>query len=513
MPQVQQDPTLSTVVTNGGTDLFSYPNVIPPSILELQTDPSQPLPAGTDSAANLLAPDLSVALQLKNFPSNVYDVTPTSLLTHFMQALLGAPGAGQLRNRQMIARLQQAVTSTHFYDLDSFYGALFGAQRGPSSALPTNPATGNTMDPYTELASPDGWDEIEAIDALFRERIIALAQAITLGATPAGMQAIGEAITGGPCQVYETFRLIPNPLQPPETGNTWETDLTEFVTWDLIPAGQTWAEMEGSLAFPGLMGNGAINEVVIRPRKTYATSQADLVAQGSEMYGILSVAEVLRPAAALVSVDNGANGIVHAVPVSAAWSDSEYCEVSHLVTPTDSSDPDYAAAQAAYQAGGAIVGATWSQPRPPFTRSEGSQYSYVADVSAVTGQGVTGDDPNSGVVINGQDFETVFFPAQGLPPGGGVNPGGPVMPATGPGVNPGGPNVPGVNPGGTNQPIPFPGGVNPGGPAIPAGKYVKYTPPKAIEPPGKAATARTSSGVTVKSAPYSGQRVPVTRAT
>lgn len=513
MPQVQQDPTLTTVVTNGGTDLFSYPNVIPPSILALQADPSQPLPAGTDSATNLLAPDLSIALQLKNFPSNVYDVTPTSLLVHFMSALLGAPGAGQLRNRQMIARLQQAVTSTHFYDLDSFYGALFGAQRGPSGALPDNPVTGQTVDPYNDLASPDGWDEIEAIDALFRERIIALAQAITLGATPAGMRAIGEAITGGPCQVYETFRLIPNPLDPPTTASSWETDLTLYVTWDLIPSGTTWAQMQGSSAFPGLMGNGATNEVVIRPRKTYTTSQADLVAQGSENYGILSVAEVLRPASSLVSVDDGANGIVHAVLVSAAWSESEFCEVSHLVTPTDPADPDYAMAQAAYQAGGAAIGSTWPQPRPPFSRSEGSQYSYTADVSVVTGQGVTGDDPNAGTVINGQDFETVFFPA----PGGGANPGGPAALTAGPvtqaGVNPGGPNVPGVNPGGVNQPIPAPPGVNPGGPVQPAGKYVKYAPPKAIQPAGKAATARTSSAVAVKAAPYSGQRMPVVRAT
>jgi hypothetical protein len=479
MPQVQTDPTLTQVVTNGGTDLFSYPNVAQPSVLGLQTDLTQPLPAGTTSDTQLLAPDLHVDAQLQNFPSNVYDTSPTSLLTHFMQALLGAPGAGQLRNRQMVARLQQAVSSTHFYDLDSFYGALFGAQRGPSGALPTNPATGLAVNPYTELASPDGWDQIEAIDAQFRERIIALAKAITLGATVPGMIAIGEAVTGVPCQVYETFRLIPDPGSPPTVPNDWGSLEATYGIWGDIPANFQWKQMENGPLYPGLLGNGATNEVVIRPRKTYDGTEAGLIEQGSDMYGILSVAEVLRPAASLVSVDTGAHGILTEVPVSAAWSDSQNCEIAHLVTPPDSTDPDYAAAQAAYQLGGVPVPGTWMQPRPPLSRSEGGQYSYVADVSTVTAQGVTGDNPNSVVVTDGTDFQTVIFPP-GVIEGTILSPTGPVSPLAPP-------------------------------PTI--GKVVKYTPPKAIMPAGKAATARTSSGVAVKAAPYSGPRVPIARAT
>lgn len=94
MPQVQSDPALNQIITNGGEDLFSYPNVAQPSILDLQTDSTQPLPPGTGSDSQLLVPDLHVDVQLKNFPGNVYDVSPTSLLTHFMRALLGAPEQG-----------------------------------------------------------------------------------------------------------------------------------------------------------------------------------------------------------------------------------------------------------------------------------------------------------------------------------------------------------------------------------------------------------------------------------
>jgi len=454
MPQVLADPgQTSGIILNGGTDLFAYPNTQAASILSLQTDPTAPLPPGTSTAVNLQRRDVSVIDQLKNFPPTVYDLAPTSLLVHFMQALLGAAGTGQLRQRQMVSRLQQAITSTRFYDLDSFYGALFGSTRGPSGSLPVNPATGQPVNPYTELASPDGWDEIEAADAIFRERVIALARAITLGATAPGMQALAEAITGVPCQVYEMWRLITNPLAPAPGFSTWAQVMGEFGTWSAT-TGQTWQDMEGVVTYAGLLGNGAMNEVVIRPRQTYSSSVADQARQGSDMYGILSVVEVLKPAASIISVDMSGPGIVTRVPVSAAWSDSEYWELTQLVTP-DAGDPAYAAALAAYQKGGQPPGGTFQTPQPPLSRSQGSQYSYAADVTTVTAQAVTGDDPNAAVVTDGTDWQTVVFPP---------------------------------------------------------GQRVTYLPQRAIMPAAQAASARTSSPVTVKAAPYSGSRVPVMRA-
>lgn len=455
MPQVLADPgQTSGIILNGGTDLFSFPATQAVPILSLQTDPTAPLPPGTSTAVNLLTPPLPVADQLKNFPPMVYDLAPSSLLVHFMQALLGAAGTGQLRQRQMVSRLQQAITSTRFYDLDSFYGALFGATRGPSGSLPVNPATGLPVNPYAELASPDGWDEIEAIDAVFRERVIALARAITLGATAPGMQALAEAITGVPCQVYEMWRLVTNPLAPAPGYSTWDQVMSEFVTWSQIPAGQTWQDMEGIVTYSGLLGNGAMNEVVIRPRRTYSTSSADQAQMGSDMHGILSVAEVLKPASSIISVDMSGPGIVTRVPVSAAWSGSEYWELTQLVTP-DPSDPAYAAALAAYQKGAQPPGGTFQTPQPPLSRSRGSQYSYAGDVTTVTAQAVLGADPGDVTVTDGTDWQTVVFSGS---------------------------------------------------------QKIAYLPAKAIMPASQAATARTSSPVTVKSAPYSGPRVPIVRA-
>jgi hypothetical protein len=464
MPQVVTDPGFSTgIITNGGEDLFSFPNAQQPSVLALQAPASQPLPAGTATATNLLNPDLQIAAQLKNFPPNVYDLTPSSVLMHFMQALLGNAGTGQLRRRQMIARLQQAITSTHFYDLDSFYGALFGAQRGPSGSLPVNPATGLPVSPYTDLASADGWDEIEAIDATFRERIIALAKAITLGATVPGLQALAEAVSGVPCQVYEVWRLLDNALGPTPGYNTWGNVMADFPHWSNIPATETWQQMQGTVSYSG-MGISAPNEIVIQPRKHYTSSVTDQQQKGSDQFGILSVVEVLKPAASLVTVDVNGPGIVTEVPIAAAWADSDYWEIDHLVTPLSQSDPAYAAALSAYQAGGAAPGTTFPVPRPPLSRSQGSQYSYAADVTTVTAQASTGPDPNTPVITDGQDFQTVLFP------------------------------VPDADKD-----------------RIIGRDIIQYLPSQAVLPPQRAATARTSSPVAVKCAPWSGPRVPVKR--
>ncbi|MCW2930045.1 MAG: hypothetical protein JWM19_1007 [Actinomycetia bacterium] len=453
MPQVLSDPQFTSVITNGGTDLFSYPAVAHPSVLGLQTPATQPLPPGTASATNLLNPDLQVAAQLRNFPPGVYDLSPSSLLVHFMSALLGGGGTGQLRKRQMVARLQQAVTSTQFYDLDSLYGALFGAQRGPSGALPVDPGTGVAFNPYGALASPDAWDEVQAIDARYRERVIQLARAITLGGTVPGMQALGEAISGAPCQVYEVWRLLDNAQGPLPGYQTWEQVMTSFPQWSSFPASQAWQGVEGIVSFAGLLGSGAPNEIVVAPRKSYAGDVAGLAERGADMFGIVSVAEVLKPAATLVSVDASGMAVMSPVPISAAWADSENWEVIQLVTPSSPSDPAYAAIASSYQGTNAaeLPTGTYATPVPPLSRSAGSQYSYAADVTAVTARAVTGSSPNGAVVTSGQDFETVFF----------------------------------------------------------AGKPVQYLPAQAVMPAQQAATARTASPVTVKSAPYSGPRVPV----
>jgi hypothetical protein len=447
MPAIISDSSLSPGIINQDQSLFDYPDTPQPSILNFQASATQPLPGGTAVATNLLSPDLVLAQRLVNFPSEVFDLSPGSAIIHFMQAMLGDSGVGQLRKRQLLARLQGAVTSTNFYDLDSFYGALFGALRGPDGSLPANPATGTTVSPYSDLASPDAWDDIYSIDATFRERIIALASAIAMGGTVPGLQAVAEALTGVPCSVIEVWKLIDSQGSQTAPSVLWSQLQAQYHNWgQLGGSGQTWQQVEGILIYGG-MGINARNEVMIQPRTQYGTDVASLRQQAADQFGVLRVEEVLKPAFSLVSV-NYAPALVN-IPTSihSVWADSDYWEIVTHVTPASAQDPAYAPALASYQSGGTLAGATFAQPVPPFSQSQGTQYSYVSDVTTAWAQAGPLDNPT-----DLRDFETVAFPS---------------------------------------------------------GPDIQYLPAKAVMQPDKAASARTASAVAVKAAPYSGPRVMV----
>lgn len=448
MPQVLTG-TVNQVVSNGGTDLFSYPAVQQGSVLGLQVPSTQPLPPGTATAVNLISPPLQAAAQLASFPANVYDTSPTSLLYHFMQALLGDAGTGQLLKRNLVSRLQQAITSTRFYDLDSFYGALFGAQRGPSGAVPVNPATGQPVSPYTELASPDGWDEIEAADAVFRERIIQLGKAITLGGTMPGMIALAEAVTGVTCQAWEAWRL--GAAGGPGTV-TWQGVTSAYATWSATVA-QTWGSLDGYV--PDINVNGVPSAVVVEPRKRYGSTAEGAAEKGSDMFGVLSVTEVLRPAASIVSFTDGITTMVP-LTIAGAWADSENWELTHAVTPPDASSPAYASVAGSYQGvnSGQLPPGSYVQPRPPLSRSGSGQYSYAREVTSVASRAVQGWHPGTAQVTDGQNYQSVVFPSRNV---------------------------------------------------------TRYQPSQGVMTPGRAESARAASGVAVKAAPYSGPRVPVAR--
>src|SRR5690242_8459212 len=183
-----------TGIVTQSPSLFDQQATVSTTLLQLQTVISNPMVAGLPTATGMILPDVATYDRLAHFPEDLYDLRPESHLVRFLKALLGEGGVGQLRKRYLLAQLEQSLDSTHFYDLDRFYGALFGARRGVLGALP--------IDPMQDVATPDGWDEIYALDAVFRDRVIKLAKAITLGGTPMGMQALAEALTGVECDVY-----------------------------------------------------------------------------------------------------------------------------------------------------------------------------------------------------------------------------------------------------------------------------------------------------------------------
>lgn len=458
MPAVVTDPSLQPGIVNQNTSIFDYPDTPVPSVMALQGSPSQPLADRTATATGLLLPDLLLEQRLANFPEEVWTVTPDSYIYRFMAALLGPAGAGQLRQRQQMARLQSAVEGTHFFDLDAFYGALFSAQRSNDAALPQNPSTQIMFNPYQDLATQDGWDDILALDAIYRERVIQLARAISLGGTVPGLQAIAEAIVRVPCAVYETWRLVDYQGPQPGLGNTWGAVQSANPLWSSFGS-VTWAQVTGTSSFGGL-GINARCEVVIQPQRSYAGDLASQQQAASDAAGIMAVTDVLAPASSIITVDT--SGALSDMPVTIAGlsADSDYWEVIAKVQ-APQGDPKYGGFVTAYDRGGQRVdSARPMKPGvPPFTQSQGVQYSYAS--SAAVAFASSWEPVTSGTAVldapkkDMRDYQTVHFPN---------------------------------------------------------GRTVSYVPAWGIADAATMAAGRASSAVSSAAAPYSGPRMPVTTA-
>lgn len=221
------------------------------SLLPRQRSVSDPSLPSLESATGLLVSDLWLQERLRHFPDDIYDLRPTSHLVRFMSALMGPSGAGQLRLRNTVALFQTTLHSTHFYDLDAFYGVLFGAVRQVHEALGLNG--------HTALCTQDEWESITVSDTSYRERISRLAKAINMGATLPGIQAVAEALFGVPCDIYEVWALkdsadptygsrVVAPATPPDTGGnrTWGAVESAFPTWGDLD-GNSWQHISDPL--------------------------------------------------------------------------------------------------------------------------------------------------------------------------------------------------------------------------------------------------------------------------
>ena len=166
-------------------------------LLELQTVPEAPKPVEARTKTSMLLVPTRMSDRLRHFPEEVYDLRAESHLVRFLKVLLGDAGAGQLRKRLTIQRLQSTLQGTHFYDLDRFYGALFGVRRSQGEML--------DFDPYSQTATRAQWDDVRAKDASFRSRIEQFSRALTYGPTPTGMELISEALLAVDCEVYESY--------------------------------------------------------------------------------------------------------------------------------------------------------------------------------------------------------------------------------------------------------------------------------------------------------------------
>lgn len=253
-------------------------------LISLQLPSSIPVPSGLTTGTDLLLPSSDIMHRLRHFPEEVYSLAAESHLVRLMKVMLGDAGAGQLKKRLTFSRLSQVLSSTHFYDLDRFYGALFGIRRTPQEYLSFNP--------YTATATGGQWDTAHASDASYRSRVMQFARGIGFGATVIGMELVAEAILAVECDIYEIYSQV-----------------------DL-----------------GLASYADRRLFVIRPKRPVTLAEA---------FDMKQVISVLKPADVRVEIDYQGVQVNIPISLSSIAADSEHWEIVSKISAQPSPLPPY----------------------------------------------------------------------------------------------------------------------------------------------------------------------------
>lgn len=317
---------------------------------DIQSPGLQQITPGTpgSSALATVTQPLLVPVQtdqrFRSFPPQTYNLSPHSNLVRFLRVLLGDAGAGQLRKRLVMNRLGQVMTGAYFYDLDAFYGSIFGIKRATAELL--------SVDPYTTTAPQSTWREQAKADASYKQRLFQFGRAIEYGPSPIGMKLIAEAILNITCDIYESFRYADQ--QAMTYGGMESYTYSQLQNF-------TYAQLEG---MTGETPNSLIRkQFIISPHRPITPVEA---------YAVMQVIEQLKPADALYEVISQGPDVYQVVPISGVWADSLYWEIQQNVTVTNTG------ANTPY--GTAATGDVIQPSVPPFNAFQGEQWFYNKDI-------------------------------------------------------------------------------------------------------------------------------------
>ena len=268
-----------------------------PDLLDAQGLTYLPQTTGLAEGTNLvLAPQRSQD-RLAHLPDDLYDLSAESHLSRLIKPLLGDTGMGRLQQAGTLARLQHSLAGTRFFDLDHFYGALFGLQRRRDEVL--------DVDPYRDVLTDDQWSEVAIKDDSYRSRISQFAQAIGYGATPTGMELMAEALLNCDVDIYENFVLSDRATK------SWG-DVESLGTWGDLES-YRWDGLE-SATDPSVLGTFDRSVFVVVPKR-------DITEE--ERYDVVRVLSRLKPANSVLRVNPlGQPNLVN-VPIRHVSSDSE----------------------------------------------------------------------------------------------------------------------------------------------------------------------------------------------
>ena len=186
-----------------------------------------PIPQGFESVTGPISTISATRSRLAHFAEDVYDLSAESHIIKILKVLLGGAGVGGVQRAIILCRMQQALGSTHFFDLDAFYGAILGARRNHREHL--------ECDPRSETCAPEMWDEIMIRDGEYRARVARFAAAVHRGCTIEGLRGVAEAMIGERCDMFEGWMLSNLAYR------TWAS--TDALTWAQTDA-MWWTDIE-----------------------------------------------------------------------------------------------------------------------------------------------------------------------------------------------------------------------------------------------------------------------------
>jgi hypothetical protein len=160
-----------------------------------------------------------------------YDLTPNSHLYRFLYALCGEAGVGGQHRQLLYPRMQQALGTTHFYDLDRIYGNVMGISRNPDETY--------DFDPRNDALTSDEWADVHRKDSSYRYRCLTWMRALIHGGSPIGISLAAEAALGVQCDVYEQYHYLENaasdaPITVVNFGST--NSYNEFIIVPRLPS-------------------------------------------------------------------------------------------------------------------------------------------------------------------------------------------------------------------------------------------------------------------------------------
>lgn len=364
----------------------SFATSVPTDLMTTQLAADQlELASGVFTTTDPIIPDTTVAYRLRHLDPDIYDLRDSSHLMKLMKVLLGGNGAGALRKQTAVARMQSMLSGTHFLDLDHFYGALFGLRRASVEVYDDT-----AFDPYRGSADSATWDEIQAKDSAYRDRIVKFAKGIGLGATYVGVKAMVEAITGSDCEIYESWSWVD------DSNNLTMVPVSTYTYGGLALTVDNWAALE---ARPWNAWGGGLNLFASR---TGQKTRSDFVIQvkgdlsEADKYEITRIMNVFKPLGTQFTVNNQGAAIHQTADIRSVSASSEYWEVISRTTPNPALKKSVSAfynTQAETQA------------RPAHSRYQGEGWSYNGEVIAVNSY-LLGEGP---APLTSSDNEVVAF--------------------------------------------------------------------------------------------------------